>query len=171
LIELILFSAYNAKQLRFATGAKQMKKQIGLAVMMVCIVMSALAYAAEETRFPSKSRTLTAPRPAECKQWTPPKPTTQVDVEFPSDLRGVLRGDAALLVRIGTDGAYLQLVDGLESHPGFIKAAEESVRQWKFSPAVCNGREIVADARVDFQFRSEGAITYGSSSGKAFGVR
>ena len=148
-----------------------MKNKLNLALALGCTLASAWVVAADETQFPSKSRTLTVPRPVECKDWKAPLPATQVGVTFPADLRGVQRGDAAILVRIGTDGSYLQLVDGLESHEGLIKAAEESVKQWTFKPAVCNGREIVADARVDFQFKSEGAITYGTSMGKAFGSR
>ncbi len=132
---------------------------------------SAMAIAADETRFPAKSRTLTAPRPAECKDWKAPLPVKQVNVQFPVELRGVLRGDSAILVRIGTDGNYLQLIDGIESHEGLIQAADESVKQWTFKPAVCNGREVVADARLDFQFRSEGTITYGAREGRTVGSR
>ncbi len=145
-----------------------MKNKLSLTVALGCTLAGTWAFAADETQFPSKSRTLTVPRPVECKEWKAPLPDKQVGVQFPADLRGVQRGDAAILVRIGTDGSYLQLVDGLESHDGLMRAAEESVKQWTFKPAVCNGREIVADARVDFQFRSEGAITFGTSMGKAF---
>jgi hypothetical protein len=122
---------------------------------------------ANETHFPSKGRTLTVKQPAECKQWRAPRPERQTNVEFPSDLKGTLKGDAALLVRIGADGRFVQVIDGIESHAGFMKAAEESVKEWTFTPALCNGQAISADARVDFEFRSEGAITY-RADGSAF---
>jgi hypothetical protein len=148
-----------------------MKSRLVNLVVAASVGVAGLAIAADETRFPAKSRTLTTPRPAECREWKAPLPQKQVNVEFPAELRGVLRADAALLVRIGTDGSYLQLIDGLESHEGLIKVAEESVRQWTFKPAVCNGREIVADARLDFQFKSEGAVTYGYTTERGVGQR
>jgi hypothetical protein len=148
-----------------------MKSRLVNVVIAACVGMSGLAIAADETRFPSKSRTLTSPRPAECREWKAPLPQKQVDVEFPVELRGVQRGDAAILVRIGTDGSYLQLIDGLESHEGLIKAAEESVKQWTFKPALCNGREIVADARLDFLFKSEGAVTQSYGMDRPVGKR
>jgi hypothetical protein len=148
-----------------------MKSRLVNVAIAACAGISGLAIAADETRFPAKSRTLATPRPAECREWKAPLPQKQVDVEFPVELRGVQRGDAAILVRIGTDGSYLQLIDGLESHEGLIKAAEESVKQWTFKPALCNGREIVADARLDFLFKSEGTVTHGYGMDRQVGKR
>jgi hypothetical protein len=147
-----------------------MKTAIKLALGAAGLAVAFAGASANETHFPSKSRTLTVKQPAECKQWRAPQPVQQAGVEFPADLRGTLKGDAALLVRIGTDGRYIALLDGIESHPGLMKAADDSVREWTFSPAICNGQPMAADARVDFEFRSEGAITYRPSSG-AFSVR
>jgi hypothetical protein len=144
-----------------------MKKVTIATLLLAGAGFAASASFANETHFPSKGRTLTVKQPAECKQWRAPRPLQQTNVEFPSDLKGTLKGDAALLVRIGADGRYIQMLDGIESHSGFMKAAEDSVKDWTFTPALCNGQPITADARVDFEFRSEGTITY-RADGSAF---
>jgi outer membrane biosynthesis protein TonB len=71
-----------------------------------------------------------------------------------------------LLLRIGADGSYQGLLDFVASDDAFARAAEKAVKQWTFAPAQCNGAAIASDARVDFTFRREGAITYktGASS-------
>ncbi len=135
-----------------------MKKQLGFLAAVVVSAVSVQAFAAE-TKFPSKTRTLTAVVPPECTQWTPPMPDKQVGAEYPDELKGE-RGTAGLLVRIDADGKYIGVVDSLSSNDAFTRAAEASVKQWTFTAAKCNGRHVTADARVDFNFRSEGAISY-----------
>ncbi|TAG04679.1 MAG: hypothetical protein EAZ43_04135 [Betaproteobacteria bacterium] len=130
--------------------------------------MAALTFGAAiaaENIFPKRSRTLLVKQPVECTQWAAPLPATQSRAEYPDDARG-LHGDAALLLRIGADGSYQGLLDFVASDEAYVRAAEKAVKQWTFVPAQCNGTAIASDARVDFTFRREGAITYktGASS-------
>ena len=115
--------------------------------------------AADQTVFPKKSKTLTVKKPDECKQWAAPLPDKQTQAEFPSE-SAALKGDAALLVRIGSDGSYQGLIDFAASDDAFVRAAEKSVKEWTFTPAQCNGAAVASDARLDFQFKKEGSITY-----------
>ncbi len=135
-----------------------MNKRFQGALAWMLVLAGSSTYAAE-TQFPSKSRTLTVPVPAQCRQWTPPKPIDRENVNYPSDARSQ-NGDAALLVRIAVDGAYKGVVDSLSSEESFLREAEASVEKWTFSPAICNGEPMEAQARVDFVFKREGAIAY-----------
>jgi hypothetical protein len=134
-----------------------------LAVALFAAAGIAGSAIAAETVFPKKTRQLTVKKPEQCQQWTPPVPDKQVRAEYPDDAKG-LKGDAALLVRIGPDGSYQGLVDYLSDEETYVKAAEKSLREWTFVPAQCNGAAIASDARVDFQFRKEGAITYSNNA-------
>jgi hypothetical protein len=117
------------------------------------------AFAANETVFPKKNKTLAVTRPPECTQWVPPLPDKQARAEFPSESNS-LKGDAALLVRIGSDGSYQGVIDFIASDDAFVRAAEKSMKEWTFTPAKCNGNVAASDARIDFEFRKEGSITY-----------
>ncbi len=128
-----------------------------IAVSVASVIVTT-AFAAENI-FPKRNRTLLVKQPAECTQWSAPLPQSQTRADYPDDARG-LQGDAALLLRIGADGSYQGLIDFLASDDAYVRAAEKAVKQWTFVPAQCNGAAIASDARVDFVFRREGAITY-----------
>jgi outer membrane biosynthesis protein TonB len=134
-----------------------MKTQIRLVALSAALIGSSAF--ANETQFPSHNRTLTSLVPAECKQWTAPKTLARKDVSFPTEVNA-LRGDVALLVRIAADGSYQGIEDSLSSDDAFLREAENSVREWSFAPAVCNGQRQASLARVDFQFKREGSISY-----------
>ncbi|MGL4231637.1 MAG: energy transducer TonB [Casimicrobium sp.] len=139
-----------------------------LAALSVAFVSasSTVAVANTETVFPKANRILRAVVPPQCKDWVAPKPDRRTNVIFPQDAQGI-KGDAALLLRIGANGEYQGVADFLASDEAYAKAAEEAVKEWTFSPALCNGQPMASEARVDFEFRREGGITYGS--GSAFG--
>jgi hypothetical protein len=145
------------KKLHFATGAIA-----AIAAIATASLVNTASFAAE-TVFPKKNRTLVVKQPDECKQWKAPLPNTQTKVEFPEDGKG-LKGNAALLVRISADGTYQGLIDYLADDDAYVRAAEKSVKEWTFTPAQCNGAPVASDARVDFEFRREGGITYKSGS-------
>jgi outer membrane biosynthesis protein TonB len=133
---------------------------------LLAIVASAVvvpAFAANETVFPKKSRTLAVKRPAECNQWVAPLPDKQARAEFPNEASS-LKGEASLLVRIGSDGSYQGLVDFITTEDVFVRSAEKSLKEWTFTPAQCNGAAIASEARVDFTFRKEGSITFKTGS-------
>ncbi len=131
--------------------------QMKCLVALVALAVAAPTLAANETVFPKKSRTLAVKKPTECNQWVAPLPDKQARAEFPNEANG-LKGEASLLVRIGSDGSYQGLVDFIASEDVFVRAAEKSLKEWTFTPAQCNGAPFAADARVDFQFRKEGSI-------------
>jgi Gram-negative bacterial TonB protein C-terminal len=139
-----------------------------LVAICVAAALSPIAFAATETVFPKSAKILRVVPPPQCKEWKAPQPDRRTNVAFPEDAKGI-KGDAALLVRISANGEYVGVSDYIGSDDAYIKAAEESVKQWTFKPALCNGEPIVSDARVDFEFRREGTITYGSGSGSAIG--
>jgi outer membrane biosynthesis protein TonB len=137
--------------------------QLKCLIALVAIAVAGPVAAANETVFPKKNRTLTVKKPAECNQWSAPVPDKQARAEYPTE-SNALKGEAALLVRIGSDGSYQGLIDFVASEDAFVRAAEKSLKEWTFTPAQCNGAAIAADARVDFEFRKEGSITYKTGS-------
>jgi hypothetical protein len=134
------------------------------AVFLLVLVASAASLTqAAETKFPSLSRTLTALVPSECNEWKPPVPLTRKDVGFPEEMQS-LRGNATLVLRIGADGSLRGFDDGLASDEAYLREAKNSVAAWTFAPAVCNGTPIDALARVDFEFRREGPVSFKTGS-------
>jgi hypothetical protein len=132
----------------------------------VCALFVSVSHAGTETVFPKAHRTLKVVVPPQCREWVAPLPDRRTNVAFPDDGRG-LKGDAALLVRIGANGEYLGVSEYLASDDAYMRAAESAVKEWTFKPAICNGDAIASDARIDFEFRREGGITY--SSGGSLG--
>jgi hypothetical protein len=144
----------------------QIKRITALVVapMVAGALISSLANASTETVFPRANRILKPVVPAECKEWTAPLPDRKTNVEYPTEAPG-LKGSAALLVRIGKSGEYLGVTDFIADHDAYVRAAATSMKDWTFKPAVCNGESMASEARVDFEFRREGGITYGSDTG------
>jgi hypothetical protein len=125
--------------------------------------LAPVAGAANETVFPNRHRTLKVEQPSQCKEWVAPLPDTRTNVEYPGEVSS-LRGDAALLVRIGANGQYLGLIDHLASDPAFLRVSEVALKSWRFTPARCNGDLVESEARVDFRFQREDAIEYRSGA-------
>jgi hypothetical protein len=138
---------------------KQRNTVASFVVVSAMLTLAPIANAGTETVFPNRNRILKVTPPPQCKEWKAPLPTQQTNVAFPDDARGI-KGDAALLVRIGANGEYLGVSDYLASDEAYMKAAEAAVKDWTFAPALCNGEAIASDARVDFEFRREGGIEY-----------
>jgi TonB family protein len=132
-------------------------RSVGLSAALLALSYTASSHA--QTNFPSANRTLSTPRPAACQEWKAPVPERRVNVDFPSDAKG-LKGDAALLVRIDAEGRFVGVVDATASEEQFAQAAEDSVKKWSFQPARCNGVAIAADSRIDFKFKRDEGITY-----------
>ncbi len=146
---------------RFALGVTALS-----CAVVTCAMLVPAAHAGTETVFPKNTRILKVVPPPQCKEFKAPLPDRRTNVAFPDEARG-LKGDAALLVRIGANGEYLGVSDYLASDDAYMRAAEAAVKDWTFKPAICNGEAIASDARVDFEFRREGGITY--SSGGSLG--
>jgi hypothetical protein len=136
---------------------------IQVAMIAVAVTATSSALARTQTVFPKATKILRVIPPPQCNQFKAPQPDRRTDVAFPSEAPGI-KGDAALLLRIGQNGEFLGVVDFIGSDDAYIRAAEASVKDWTFKPAVCNGAAIASEARVDFEFRREGGVTYGTGT-------
>jgi outer membrane biosynthesis protein TonB len=133
-----------------------------LTIALVCMgsaIAASPIVANTETVFPRANRILKPVVPAECREWRAPLPDRKTNVDYPQDAPGI-RGSAALLVKIGKAGEYLGVVDFIASDDSYMKAADTAMKAWTFRPALCNGDEIASEARVDFEFRREGGVSF-----------
>jgi hypothetical protein len=126
--------------------------------MLSALIMGALpSLAPAETVFPPRSRTLLSPPPGECRTWQPPLPELRHAIEL--DRRGPpAEGSAEMMIRIGRDGRFIDLVSARTNDPRFVEAAVDSFRRWTFQPARCNGDAMEATATVFLEFRRAPAV-------------
>ncbi len=119
--------------------------------------------AADETNFPSRYRTLETIAPAECRDWVAPLPERRVKVTLPSSSRRQ-EGSAQLTITISPDGQFGGLVEALTNDEVFVRAATDSLQDWSFSPARCNGVAVATQAKVFFNFRHEPFLSFVSGN-------
>jgi protein TonB len=84
----------------------------------------------------------------------PPRPRTQTPVEYPAKAKAKgITGYVTLNLLISTQGA-VENVKLLESYPQgvFEEAATETVRSWKFDPAVYQGKPVKVWAKQKIRF-------------------
>jgi hypothetical protein len=132
--------------------------RLGRNGVLAAVLASLLPAAAlAETVFPPRSRTLLSPSPGECRNWQPPLPELRHAIEL--DRRGPpAEGSAELMIRIGRDGRFLDLVSARTNDARFVEAAVDSFRRWTFQPARCNGQDVEATATVFLEFRRAPAV-------------
>jgi protein TonB len=85
---------------------------------------------------------------------TAPRVLYQVDPEFSEEARKAkYQGTVVLTIEVGEDGRPhgFRILRGLGL--GLDEKAIEAVAQWKFRPAMRNGRPIRAPARIEVNFR------------------
>jgi TonB family protein len=78
----------------------------------------------------------------------------KVSPVYPANPRGASDGEVVTLdLKVGTDGkvGMIKVVDG--SNP-FVSSALNAVRQWRYEPAVQNGKKIESSVRVEIPFDS-----------------
>ena len=119
--------------------------------------------AADETNFPSRTRTLETSAPVGCSDWVAPLPERRVKVTLP---RGAKRydGSAHLTINISQDGRFGGLVEAITNDEAFVQAATDSLQHWSFVPARCNGMAVATQAKVFFNFRQENFVSYATAS-------
>ncbi len=130
------------------------------AIMASCVCAVA---SADETNFPSRSRTLQSTAPADCDNWTAPLPERRVKVDVPGEVRG-RAGTAALTISIDQSGRYAGVIEALANDAAFVRAAKDSLQYWSFVPARCNGVAVATQAKIYFNFRHENFVGFGSGS-------
>lgn len=128
---------------------------------LACAGAASTTALADETNFPARSRTLEATAPAGCRDWSAPLPERRVKVSLPKDAK---RYDGAAYVTFVIDdsGRYGGIVEAVANDEAFVRAAKDSLQQWSFAPARCNGSAIATEAKVYFNFRQESFVSYTS---------
>jgi TonB family protein len=84
---------------------------------------------------------------------TPPRLTRQVNPNY-SSVRGVkVKGSVAIALIVSSQGLPKEprVVKSLE--PEVDRAAVEAVKQWRFAPAVKEGRAVAVKVTVELEFR------------------
>ena len=140
-------------------------RYLSLPLVIVAVATSGFCTfaSAGETNFPSRYRTLQSSAPSGCKDWTAPLPERRVNVDVPSEVRG-LAGTAALTIKIDQSGRYDGLVEALANDAAFVRAAKDSLQYWTFVPARCDGVAVATEAKIYFNFRHESFVGYGAGS-------
>jgi len=82
----------------------------------------------------------------------------QVNPEYPKLARAQrVQGTVRLNVTIGADGV-VHSVTVLNGPLLLIRAAEEAVRQWRYSPTLLDGKPIEVQKEVDLRFHFSEAL-------------
>jgi hypothetical protein len=139
-----------------------MKRLFLLLSSLLVIAASGVAHA-DETNFPSRYRTLETMAPAHCGDWVAPLPLRRVKVTLPKSASREV-GSAQLTITINPDGSYGGLVEALTNEEVFVRAATDSLQDWSFTPARCNGVAVAVQAKVFFNFRHESFVSFASGT-------
>ncbi len=141
-------------------------RTVSVAAVAGAIVLSTLSAvaSADETFFPSRYRTLQSTAPSNCNEWSAPLPERRVKVDLPRESRR-LEGSAVLTISIDQAGKFDGVVEALTNEAVFVQAAKDSLQYWSFVPAQCNGVAVPTQAKIYFNFRNEGFVSYKSGSG------
>ena len=84
----------------------------------------------------------------------PPRRTRQVNPRYPEAARRArIQGDVKLRVKVDQHGDVedVSVLNGLGM--GLTEAAEKAVRQWKYQPAMRDGKPVAVDINVTVRFR------------------
>ena len=141
---------------------QSVSRYFSLAAVVAATVVCCID-AAAETNFPPRYRTLQSTAPTACNEWVGPLPARRVNVEVPGEVRGVT-GAAALTINIDQNGRYDGVVEALANDAAFVRAAKESLQNWSFVPARCDGIAVATQAKIYFNFRHENFVGFGSGS-------
>ena len=145
----------SLSRLRAAPTARKLVSSL-LALMFG--VIPGLA-AADETKFPSRHRTLETVAPAHCSDWLAPLPDRRVKVTLPREARNA-EGSAHLTIVISPTGEFAGLVEAIANDAAFVRAATDSLQFWSFIPARCNGLAVAAQSKIFFNFRNDTFVSF-----------
>jgi TonB family protein len=86
---------------------------------------------------------------------TPPRAIYSPDPEYPVKERNTgHEGSVTLRLVVDADGVAHDITVSGSLSPAFDAAALEAVRKWKFSPAMRNGKPVLAHLAVQVQFHT-----------------
>ena len=131
----------------------------------VVVVTFSNGVAADETIFPSRQRTLQSTAPTNCNEWSAPLPERRTKLDLPRESRR-LEGSAVLTINIDQTGKFDGVVEALTNQAAFVQAAKESLQYWSFIPAMCDGVAVPTQAKIYFNFRNEGFVSYATERGQ-----
>ena len=84
----------------------------------------------------------------------PPRPITRTAVEYPRRARDAgIEGTVSLVLLIGRNGSVIDVTIEQAPSPLFIRPVEQTVRQWKFSPARNQGVAVQVRMRQNITFK------------------
>ena len=82
-----------------------------------------------------------------------PRAVFQAAPQFPASMRGKkLEGLVTLIFVVDAAGKVLEPRVEESTHPAFDRPALEALRQWKFEPALKNGKRVPWKMRIDIRF-------------------
>jgi protein TonB len=83
-----------------------------------------------------------------------PKKLNHVAPDYPQAMRDAgLEGVVPMEALIGKDGTVSSVrLLSAQVHPEFARAAEDAVRQWRFSPTLLNGEAVEVRMTVSVRF-------------------
>jgi TonB family protein len=83
-----------------------------------------------------------------------PEARKRVNPVYPSLLKAAgIEGEAILKVMIDETGKVAKTEALKYTHPAFVDAATEAVKQWEFSPSIKDGQAIKAEVTIPFKFK------------------
>jgi TonB family protein len=128
-------------------------------LITLLLLVSAFAPAAVgRDAMPTKSETTPNASPdfVECKihrNYWPLYPTRLLH-------QGVIRGEASVMVEVGTNGAVTDQLLVSYTHPDFGAEAMHAVSRWTFDPGRNQGEPVVSVLRINFEFTVQGVVVY-----------
>ncbi|MGC4111442.1 MAG: energy transducer TonB [Nocardioides sp.] len=117
------------------------------ALLLAALVIGSLPTFAQPTDRASRAN-------ADAKPFdTPPRPIRQPSLEYPFELRRRgITGGAQLDVTISTEGKVVALRHARGSHQEFAQAAWNAVKNWRFQPALLDGKPVAANVLLTIPF-------------------
>lgn len=86
-------------------------------------------------------------------QAMPPQVLSRVDAAYPvAELQARTEAVVQLLVTVDANGAVSQSEVAVSGGPAFDAAALEAMAQWRFAPAIRDGRSVASRIRIPFTF-------------------
>lgn len=84
----------------------------------------------------------------------PPRPVIRTTVEYPRRARDAgIEGTVSLVLLIGRNGMVIDVTVESAPSPLFVKPVEQTVRQWKFTPARNQGVVVQVRMRQNIMFK------------------
>ena len=94
----------------------------------------------------------------DCKQVGAPEQISSVGLRPPPEFwKTHKEGDVTLEIHVDAQGSVSRVHVLRTSGPDYTAVAVESVKQWQYRPAMCDGRPVPIDVTVSVRFTAEEA--------------